>query len=97
MQQDIDSLVPARRFSRRGFVHASVGSGFAAAVLPIAAQTVVKTDSGAVVRLIAGSLGDVGGPVRDVVPEPQYMDVSLSAGTEFVHPVIVKRPSLPEV
>jgi carboxymethylenebutenolidase len=44
LEQEIDSLVPAREFSRRGFVQAAVGSGFAAAVLPVTAQT-IKTDS----------------------------------------------------
>ena len=32
-----DSLVPTRDFSRRDFVRTTVGSGFAAAVLPVAA------------------------------------------------------------
>ncbi|MCP5272918.1 MAG: dienelactone hydrolase family protein [Burkholderiaceae bacterium] len=41
---DIDSLLPTRAFSRRDFVRTSVGSGFAAAVLPVTAQT-IKTDS----------------------------------------------------
>jgi carboxymethylenebutenolidase len=49
---DYNSLVPAQSFSRRGFVgtaagaavSASVGVGFAAAVLPVSAQT-IKTDS----------------------------------------------------
>jgi carboxymethylenebutenolidase len=44
-QQDLDSLVPARDFSRREFVRGSLGTGFAAAVLPVMAQTVVKTDA----------------------------------------------------
>jgi len=44
LQQEIDSLVPSRDFSRRGFVKTAVGSGFAAAVLPVTAQT-IKTDS----------------------------------------------------
>lgn len=43
LRSDIDSLVPARAFSRRDFVCTGVGSGFAAAVLPVTAQTVVKT------------------------------------------------------
>ena len=42
---DIDSLVPSRAFDRRGFVRTSVGSAFAAAVLPVTAQTVIKTDT----------------------------------------------------
>jgi carboxymethylenebutenolidase len=44
LQQEVDSLVPSRDLSRRGFVQAAVGSGFAAAVLPVTAQT-IKTDS----------------------------------------------------
>jgi len=44
-QQDLDSLVPSRDFSRREFVRGSLGTGFAAAVLPVTAQTVVKTDA----------------------------------------------------
>jgi carboxymethylenebutenolidase len=43
--RDIDSLVPARAFDRRAFVRTSLGSGFAAAVLPVVAQTVIKTDT----------------------------------------------------
>ena len=44
--QEIDSLVPAPGDgSRRAFMRAGVGAGFAAAVLPVASQTVVKTDS----------------------------------------------------
>ncbi len=44
LEQELDSLAPTRDFSRRGFVQAAVGSGFAAAVLPVTAQT-IKTDS----------------------------------------------------
>ncbi len=44
-RHDIDSLVPSRTFSRRAFVGTSVGSGFAAAALPVMAQTVIKTDT----------------------------------------------------
>ena len=45
LQQELDSLVPRRDFSRRDFVRTSVGGGFAAAVLPVVAQTTIKTDS----------------------------------------------------
>ena len=44
LQSDLDSLTPSRSFSRRDFVRTSVGSGFAAAVLPISAQA-IRTDS----------------------------------------------------
>jgi len=53
IQEEFDCLVPSREFSRRDFVRTSVGSGFAAAVLPVAAQTVVKTDT---TGLIAGAV-----------------------------------------
>ena len=44
-QEDFDSLVPpVGDFSRRRFVRSALGSGFAAATLPVAAQTRVKTD-----------------------------------------------------
>ena len=45
IQQEVDSLTPASTFSRRRFVRTSVGSGFAAAVLPVVAQTQIKTPS----------------------------------------------------
>ena len=53
LQEEFDCLVPSREFSRRDFVRTSVGSGFAAAVLPVAAQTMVKTDT---TGLIAGEV-----------------------------------------
>jgi carboxymethylenebutenolidase len=53
LQEEFDCLVPTREFSRRDFVRTSAGSGFAAAVLPVAAQTMVKTDT---TGLIAGEV-----------------------------------------
>jgi carboxymethylenebutenolidase len=45
-QADFDTLVPATSdFRRRAFVRTALGAGFAASVLPVAAQTVVKTGS----------------------------------------------------
>jgi len=42
---DLLSLVPEAPLSRRGFVVTSLATGFAAAAGPVAAQTVIKTDS----------------------------------------------------
>jgi carboxymethylenebutenolidase len=53
LKQELDCLVPHRDFSRRDFVRTSVGSGFAAAVLPVVAQTTIKTDSAG---LLAGEV-----------------------------------------
>ena len=58
IQQEIDSLAPSREFSRRGFVKTALGSGFAAAVLPVTAQT-IKTDSDGL------TVGEVTIPVGD--------------------------------
>src|SRR5258706_11012238 len=44
-QADYKSLVPDAPLSRRGFVVTSLATGFAAAAGPVAAQTVIKTDS----------------------------------------------------
>jgi len=49
IEREIDSLAPSRDFNRRDFVRTSVGSGFAAAVLPVVAQTAIKTDSSGLV------------------------------------------------
>ena len=46
---DIDSLTPASSLfedtDRRGFMRAALGTGFAAAAMPVMAQTAIKTDS----------------------------------------------------
>ncbi|MFN8898026.1 MAG: dienelactone hydrolase family protein [Pseudomonadota bacterium] len=59
---------PARP-DRRGFLRASLGSGFAAAALPVAAQTAIKTDS---VGLRGGEVtipvGDFGMPAYRAAP-----------------------------
>ena len=46
----------------------------------------VTDAGGAVVKVIAGSVGGVEGPVRDVVTRPEYLDVTLPAGASFTHP-----------
>jgi carboxymethylenebutenolidase len=40
---DLDSLVPAVPFSRRGFIASSLAAGFAVAAGPLMAQTMIKT------------------------------------------------------
>ncbi len=37
------------------------------------------------VKVVAGKLGEVRGPVRDVVTNPEYFDVTLAAESEFTH------------
>lgn len=68
-QQDLDSLVPSRDFSRRAFVRGSLGTGFAAAVLPVMAQTVVKTDArGLEVGEVTIPVGDFKMPAYRAAP-----------------------------
>ena len=47
----------------------------------------VKTTDGATVRIICGQVGDAQGPVREIVTDPEYLDVSLPAGKTFTHAV----------
>lgn len=68
-KQDLDALLPRRDFTRRDFVRTTVGSGFAAAVLPVAAQTVIKTDSaGLVVGEVTIPVGDFKMPAYRAAP-----------------------------
>ncbi|GAC1418990.1 MAG: dienelactone hydrolase family protein [Burkholderiaceae bacterium] len=57
LKQTFDSMVGAARLTgdtdRRGFLKTAIGTGFAAAVLPVFAQTVIKTDT---VGLTAGEV-----------------------------------------
>jgi carboxymethylenebutenolidase len=46
LRNDLDSLTPTREFSRRDFVCTTVGSGFAAAVMPVSAQTLTTDTAG---------------------------------------------------
>jgi redox-sensitive bicupin YhaK (pirin superfamily) len=54
----------------------------------IAAEQIAQvTDpGGATVKIIAGEVQGIKGPVKDVVTDPQYIDVSLPAGKTFRHP-----------
>jgi quercetin 2,3-dioxygenase len=45
----------------------------------------VTDRDGALVRVVAGRVGEVLGPVRDVVTKPDYLDVTVPAGKTFVH------------
>jgi len=55
--------------------------GLTAAEIPV-----VQDASGTSIRVVAGTVGGVTGPVRDVVIRPEYLDVSLPAGGTFIHP-----------
>jgi redox-sensitive bicupin YhaK (pirin superfamily) len=46
----------------------------------------VALDNGTQIRIISGAVGTAQGPVRDIVIEPQYLDVQVPARTRFDHP-----------
>jgi carboxymethylenebutenolidase len=68
LRKDLDSLTPSREFNRRDFVKTSVGSGFAAAVLPVGAQTVKTSADGLTVGEVTVMVGDFKMPVYRAQP-----------------------------
>jgi quercetin 2,3-dioxygenase len=48
----------------------------------------VQTKQGVRIRIICGRVGDMEGPVRDIVIEPQYLDVTVPAGATFSHSTV---------
>ncbi len=49
----------------------------------------VRTDEGIRVKIIAGEFGGVQGPIKEIVTEPEYLDVFIPPKTEFRH-IIMK-------
>ena len=45
----------------------------------------VSLGNGAVIKVICGKVEDVVGPARDIVTEPEYIDVTIPPASEFVH------------
>ncbi|GAP36103.1 dienelactone hydrolase family protein [Piscinibacter sakaiensis] len=69
LRSDLDSLTPTRPFNRRDFVRTTVGSGFAAAVLPVGAQTVRTDAAGLVTGEVTIPVGDFKMPAYRAAPE----------------------------
>jgi carboxymethylenebutenolidase len=69
LQSEFDSLTPSRSFSRRDFVCTSVGSGFAAAVLPVTAQTIRTDSAGLTVGEVTIQVGNFNMPAYRAMPE----------------------------
>ncbi len=51
----------------------------------------VKLPHGTVIKVIAGEVSSAKGRVRDIVIEPEYLDVTLPANSEFRHPPYKKQ------
>jgi redox-sensitive bicupin YhaK (pirin superfamily) len=47
----------------------------------------VSLKNGARIKIICGRLNGVEGPVRDIVTDPEYLDVTVPAGVGLTHPV----------
>ncbi len=71
IETGLEGLLPRGRWSRRGFVTTSLATGFALSLQPVAAQTVITTDS---TGLVAGEVkvpakgGDM--PAYRAMPDP---------------------------
>jgi redox-sensitive bicupin YhaK (pirin superfamily) len=46
----------------------------------------ISTGNGVTIRIICGQVKGTQGPVRDIITDPEYLDVTVPAGTEFIHP-----------
>lgn len=45
----------------------------------------VRLESGATIKIICGRIGDNVGPVTDISTDPEYLDITLPAGTTVTH------------
>ncbi len=65
---EFDSLLAHRAYSRRDFVQTAVGSGFAAAVLPVGAQTIQTDTAGLTAGPVTIRVGDFDLPAYRAAP-----------------------------
>ena len=49
--------------------------------------TTTIVDGGAEVRIISGEVNGIKGPVRDIVTDPEYLDVTIPNNSKFMHTV----------
>jgi redox-sensitive bicupin YhaK (pirin superfamily) len=47
---------------------------------------IAQLDSGVEVKVICGRVGDTEGPVKDIVIDPEYIDITIPPNTSFSHP-----------
>jgi len=47
----------------------------------------VETETGAKIRIICGKINGTCGPVTEIVTDPEYMDIIVPPGKEFIHSV----------
>jgi len=69
LDAEVESLVPRRSFDRRGFMKTALGSAFAAAVLPVSAQTIHTDFNGLTAGEVTVPVGDFKMPAYRAQPE----------------------------
>lgn len=45
----------------------------------------VELDNGVRIKIIAGSIGEISGPMDDIIIDPEYFDCTIPAGETFTH------------
>ena len=45
----------------------------------------VVLDNGVKIRVICGEINGTRGPVKDIIIDPEYLDITVPAGVEYVH------------
>lgn len=38
------------------------------------------------IRILCGTINGIQGPVKDIIIDPEYLDISVPAGSEYIHP-----------
>jgi hypothetical protein len=46
----------------------------------------VVLDNGVRIHVICGEINGISGPVTDIIIDPEYLDITVPAGTEYFHP-----------
>jgi redox-sensitive bicupin YhaK (pirin superfamily) len=46
----------------------------------------VSPGNGVTIKVICGEVNGIKGPVRDIIIDPEYLDVTVPAGSEFIRP-----------
>lgn len=47
----------------------------------------IKFENGTIVKIIAGKINNIKGPVNDIVIDPEYIDIRIPEGEQFIHEV----------
>ena len=48
----------------------------------------ISTGNGVKIKIICGKVEETQGPVQDIITDPQYLDVTVPAQTQYIHPTV---------